>query len=99
MDLLPRRWRRNLPSLLDQRNSKDPIVYLRFVAQDLGVAWYVTEGSSRYDDFVFFGYVVGAECEWRHFTLSELTSGTLRTSALVRRDASFTPKPFSVLRH
>ena len=60
MELLPRELRKCLPPLYSQEKTEDPIVHIKFFTPDSQWTWYVTEGSEDDDDFLFFGYVVGA---------------------------------------
>jgi len=93
-ELLPDELRKSLPALYSQENVKDPIVHIKFFTPDSSWTWYVTEGSPEGDDFIFFGYVVGFEKEWGHFTLSELTSARGPSGMKIERDLYFQPTPF-----
>ena len=70
--LLNEALRSTLPKLREQESSKDPIVHAVFFFPGSGWTWFVTEGESNGDDFIFFGYVIGFEAEFGSFTLSEL---------------------------
>lgn len=61
-----------LPRLRGQEHSTDPTVYAIFFFPGSGWKWFVTEGESNGDDFIFFGYVIGFEAEFGSFALSEL---------------------------
>ena len=89
MKLLTDELRARLPPLYSQEAEADPIVYAKFFLPGTGWTWYVTEGSPRGDDFLFFGFVVGLESEFGYFVLSELES--VRTSLVVgvERDLTF----------
>jgi hypothetical protein len=89
MRLLTDELRARLPPLYSQEAEADPIVYAKFFLPGTGWTWYVTEGSPRGDDFLFFGFVVGLESEFGYFVLSELES--VRTSLVVgvERDLTF----------
>jgi hypothetical protein len=90
MKLLTDELRARLPPLYSQEAEADPIVYAKFFLPGTDWTWYVTEGSPRGDDFLFFGFVVGLESEFGYFVLSELES--VRTSLVVgvERDLTFT---------
>jgi hypothetical protein len=89
MKLLTDELRARLPPLYSQEAEADPIVYAKFFLPGTGWTWYVTEGSPRGDDFLFFGFVVGLESEFGYFVFSELES--VRTSLVVgvERDLTF----------
>jgi hypothetical protein len=95
VDLFPIELRKTLPPLNAQEGDRDPIVYIKFLTRNSGWAWYVTEGCSEDDDFIFFGFVVGEEMEWGQFTLSELTEALGPFGYLVERDADFKPARLS----
>ena len=90
MKLLTDELRARLPPLYSQEAEANPIVYAKFFLPGTDWTWYVTEGSPRGDDFLFFGFVVGLESEFGYFVLSELES--VRTSLVVgvERDLTFT---------
>src|SRR5262245_45019084 len=92
--LLPDELRNALPPLKSQEGVRDPIVHARFLSGSSWV-WYVTEGSPQEDDFLFFGFVVGLENEWGHFSLSELTEARPPWEFRVERDSNFTPMRLS----
>src|ERR1051326_6687883 len=91
IDLFPIDLRSTLPPLKSQEGIRDPIVYVRFFSRNLGWTWYVTEGSSDEDDFIFFGFVVGEEMEGGQFSLSELNDLYGWFDHLVQRDLNFKP--------
>jgi hypothetical protein len=74
MKLLTNELRAKLPPLYSQEAEADPVVYAKFFLPGTGWTWYVTEGSPREDDFLFFGFVVGLDSEFGYFLLSELES-------------------------
>ena len=92
-DIFPNELRPLVPPLQSQEGIPDPIVHLKFFAGS-GMTWYVTEGSSEDDDFIFFGFVIGAEAEWGEFSLSELTA-CARSGLAIERDVHFKPERFS----
>jgi hypothetical protein len=95
MSLLTEELRALLPPLYAQEGDENPMVYAKFVTSvtpDSSWIWYVTEGSHREDDFVFFGYVVGFEAEWGYFALSELESSCGPCGDHVHHDPRFTPR-------
>lgn len=61
-----------LPRLREQERSEDPTVYAVFSFPASGWKWFVMEGELTGEDFLFFGYVIGFEGEFGHFSLSEL---------------------------
>lgn len=84
-----------LPPLGGQEKKPDPIAYVKFFTPDGSWTWYASEGSSRGDDFLFFGYVIGIFPEWGYFVLSELESVRGRFNLPVERDLYFTSTPMS----
>ena len=95
IELFPIELRQTLPPLNAQEGAQDPIVYIKFFTRNSGWAWYVTEGCSEDDDFIFFGFVVGEEMEWGQFALSELNEPGGPCDHLVQRDPDFKPAPLS----
>jgi hypothetical protein len=89
MKLLTDQLRARLPPLYSQEGAAEPIVYAKFFLPGTGWTWYVTEGSPQEDDFLFFGFVVGLESEWRYFLLSELESVRTPLGRGVERDLYF----------
>lgn len=93
--LLNEELRKALPKLCEQDGVKDPLVYATFLFPTSGWIWFVTEGEACDNgDFLFFGYVIGFESEWGHFSLSELKEVNVR-GLRIERDFSFEPTPFS----
>jgi hypothetical protein len=96
MRLLTDELRAQLPALYGQQNKSDPTVYAKFFTPDSGWTWYVTEGQEREDgDFICFGYVIGLEKEWGHFSLSDLQSVRGKLGLPVERDLYFEPGSWS----
>jgi hypothetical protein len=95
VDLFPIEFRKNLPPLNAQQGDPDPIVYIKFLTRNSSWAWYVTEGCSEDDDFIFFGFVVGDQMEWGQFALSELNGPCGPLDHLVQRDPDFKPARLS----
>ena len=95
MELLPKDVRENLPKLYSQEGSEDPIVYLKFFTPFANWTWFVTEGESEGDDFMFFGYVIGLEREWGYFTLNQLQEIDVH-NLTVERDLYFRQESFSL---
>jgi hypothetical protein len=71
MELLPSEAREQLPKLYAQEKTEDPLVYLKFFFPAGRWTWFVTEGESRDDDFLFYGYVIGLDNEWGYFVRHE----------------------------
>lgn len=93
--LLNEELRKALPKLRAQDGVKDPLVYATFLFPASGWIWFVTEGEPCINgDFLFFGYVVGLESEWGHFSLHELEGVNVR-GFRIERDFSFQLTPFS----
>ena len=95
MELLPAELRASLPALYSQEGNPDPRVHLKFFTPDSDWTWFVTEGQTQEDDFLFFGYVCGFEEEWGYFVLSELASIGGRGRLPIERDLHFQQGPFS----
>lgn len=91
---LPARIRDALPKLGSQEGNRDPIVHIVFYFPFSEWVWFATEGEVKDDDFLFFGYVIGLEREWGHFTLNELESVNAN-GIRVRRDEEHLPQPLS----
>ena len=89
MKLLTDELRARLPALYSQEGEAEPVVYAKFFLPGTGGTWYVTEGSQQEDDFLFFGFVVGLECEFGYFVLSELESVRTPLGLAVERDLAF----------
>ena len=89
MKLLTDELRARLPPLYSQEAEAEPTVYAKFFMPGTGWTWYVTEGSPREEDFLFFGFVVGLESEFGYFLLSELESVRNTLGLGVERDLAF----------
>jgi hypothetical protein len=89
MELLTEELRGRLPPLYSQEAEEEPMVYAKFFLPGTGWTWYVTEGGEQEGDFLFFGFVVGLESEFRYFLLSELESVHSPLGLAVERDLSF----------
>jgi len=50
-----------------------------------------------HEDFLFYGYVIGAEAEWGEFSLLELQAIRGKLGLPVERDRWFQPTPISRL--
>jgi hypothetical protein len=81
--------------LYSQEDNRDPIVHIKFLTPDSNWTWYVTEGSTEGDDFIFFGYVIGFEREWGYFSLSAMVASKGPMGLPIERDLYFKPRPFS----
>ena len=92
MQLLTEELRAQLPPLYAQENKQDPIVHAKFFTPWTGWTWFVTEGSQKEDDFIFFGYVIGLESEWGYFSLHDLESVRGPAGLRIEQDVYFTPK-------
>ena len=93
-ELLPDQNRKDLSNLGDQNEVKDPIVYAIFHFPLSGWSWFATGAEVSDDDVCFFGFVVGLECEWGYFRLSELESVDI-SGIKVNRDQDHLPRPLS----
>ena len=89
MKLLTDELRARLPPLYSQEAKAEPIVYAKFFLPGTNWTWYVTEGSEREGDFLFFGFVVGLESEFGYFLLSELEEVRAGGIFPVERDLHF----------
>lgn len=89
MKLLPDELRQRLPALYAQEAEADPVVYAKFFLPGTNWSWYVTEGSPREDDFLFFGFVVGQTSEFGYFLLLELEAIRGPFGFVVERDLTF----------
>jgi Protein of unknown function (DUF2958) len=94
MELLPAELRERLPRLYSQESNSDPTVHLKFFTPDSNWTWFATEGETKDNDFLFFGYVCGFEEEWGYFVLSELSSARGPLGLPIERDLYFQPGPF-----
>jgi hypothetical protein len=95
MQLLTPQLRSILPPLGSQRGQADPIIYARFWIPDVNWVWYVTEGQGDQSAFQFYGYVVGLDEEWEHFSLRDLEAVHSPGGAYVERDVNFSPTRWS----
>ncbi len=95
MELLPAELRAQLPALYAQEGNNDPMVYAKFFTPDSSWTWFVTEGSSEDDDFIFYGYTIGQAEEWGYFSLADLSSARGPMGLPIERDLHFTPAPWS----
>lgn len=95
--LLDDALRSSLPKLRQQSHCADPIVYVKFFFPASGWTWFVTEGEAETEDFLFYGHVIGFECEWGYFTLRELEEVEM-SGLKVERDLFFEPMPFTKCR-
>lgn len=95
--LLTEELRNALPKLREQEGATDPIVYAKFFFPASGWTWFVMEGEVLDEDFLFYGYVIGFESEWGHFTLRELEEVEV-DGFRIERDILFEPMPFSRIR-
>ena len=89
MSLLDDQLRGRLPPLYAQEADPEPMVYAKFYLPGTQWAWYVFEGQSQGDDFVFFGFVSGRECEFAQFRLSDLDAMRSLIGQEVQRDLTF----------
>src|SRR6185369_13690475 len=89
MPLLDEELRARLPPLYAQEAADEPIVYAKFFLPGTGWTWYITEGSPKGDDYLFFGFVVGQDSEFGYFLLSELESVHSQLGLSVERDTAF----------
>lgn len=92
MQLLTDELRAALPALYAQENEADAMVYAKFFTPWTSWTWYVTEGSQQEEDFIFFGYVIGLDSEWGHFSLNELESISGPAGLTIERDLYFTAR-------
>lgn len=94
MELLPPELRNQLPKLYSQEGTEDPFVYIKFFFPAGNWTWFVTEGEPEGNDFIFYGYVIGLEREWGHFTLKQLEEINFH-GLTVERDFYFKQGKFS----
>lgn len=94
MELLPDELRKALPPLYAQQDTTNPTIYAKFFTPDSSWTWFAAEGETEGDDFIFFGYVVGFECEWGYFSLNELRSVRGILNLPIERDLHFTQGAF-----
>jgi hypothetical protein len=89
MELLSDELKTRLPPLLSQEAADEATIYARYFLPETDWNWYVMEGESEDEDFLFFGFVTGLESEFGHFLLSELQSIHSLAGETVQRDLSF----------
>jgi hypothetical protein len=90
MELLDDDLRSRLPPLHSQEAEGDPVVYAHFYLPGTSLGWYVIEGQSEGDDFLFFGFVAGPKPDFHTFLLSELKAKRNLFEQTVERDEGFT---------
>jgi hypothetical protein len=95
MQLLTAELRAHLPPLYSQEKMTDPMVHAKFFCAWSNWTWFVTEGSTEDDDFLFFGYVIGFEEEWGYFLLSEMEAIRGPGGLTIERDLYFKAGPFN----
>jgi len=95
MELLTEELRKVLPPLYSQEKNEDPTIVVKFFTPDANWTWYVTEGSEKHGDFIFFGFIIGFVEEWGYFALSELATARGPLGLPIERDLYFTPAPMS----
>lgn len=91
--LLTAEIRSKLPKLgtYDGKDPKDIPIAVKFFSPYSGWTWYATEGEEVEGNWIFYGYVRGAEDEFGEFSLSELAEATGMGGKLplVERDMHF----------
>lgn len=92
--LLPTGIRDALPKRGSQEGDRDPVVHIVFYFPLSEWVWFATEGEVIEGDLLLFGYVIGLEREWGHFTLNELESVNIN-GIKVLRDEEHIPQPLS----
>jgi len=93
MKLLTKALRDKLPPLYANEHVADPIAIVKFFHPFSNWTWYATEFDGT---DTFFGLVNGHESELGYFSLSELSSLTVRGLG-IERDKFFSPTPLSKL--
>jgi hypothetical protein len=98
--LLTPEIRDSLPRLGATRDTKDPIVYAKYITPAAAISWYVCEGGFPRKlemvpvDYTFFGIVEESrQVERKYFTLKQLE----QHHPEVIRDERFRPAPLSVV--
>jgi hypothetical protein len=94
MQLLTQELRASLPPLYAQEGNSNPIVHAKFFTPDSNWTWFITEGGTEGEDFIFFGYVIGFEEEWGYSALSELERVRGPLGLPIERDLYFRPGPW-----
>ena len=94
MKLLTKELEEVLPKLYATENVRtdNKIMFVKFFTPDANWTWYACEYSK--EDRLFFGYVIGAYCEWGYFSLDELESIKGPLGLNIERDISFKPTKF-----
>jgi len=101
MELLTNEQKARIPALYSQENEADPLCGIKFFTPDAQWTWYAIEGGTiddHPDDFMFFGYVSGLECELGYFTLAQLREVRGALGLPVERDLYFQPAPLSTIK-
>ena len=89
MPLLTDELKSRLPPIWSQEAEGDPMVYAKLYLPGTSMAWYLIEGEAWGSDFMLFGFVVGADCKFENFLLSELEGIKTPDGSGVERDTSF----------
>ena len=71
MDLLPDDLRSRLPPLHAQDDEIQPMVYARYSLSGTPLVWYVIEGQPEGQDYLLFGFVLGASYVHVDFLIPE----------------------------
>jgi hypothetical protein len=105
MKLMTKEVAARIPTLYSQEHNSNPTVQAKFFTPWTNWTWYVIEGEKTSEwvegkqqkvaDWLFFGYVVGHECELGYFTLNELASVRGPAGLKIERDMYFKPTPLS----
>jgi hypothetical protein len=105
MILLTKEIREKIPKLYSQEKLGDKAkIYAKFFTPWSNWTWYATEGEPAIDengneeDFTFFGYVQGLECEFGYFSLKELESIKGPFGLKIERDLYFKNKRIADVR-
>jgi hypothetical protein len=95
MQLLTDELRKSIPALYSQNqlSIENKIVHVKFYFPLGKWIWYVVEGSEEENDFIFFGFVIGFEKEWKYFSLIQLENIDV-SGYKVERDLNFKPTKF-----
>src|SRR5664279_125935 len=89
MELLPDELRSRLPPRYAQEADDEPIVYARYFLPETASSWYVCEGQSEGEDYLFFGFVSVPDADFHCFLLSELVALRGPLGQTVKRDQTF----------
>jgi len=98
MHLLPERVTDGVPLLYatEETAIADKMVYAKLFDPFSRWIWYVCEYDQK--ERLCFGYVIGQECEWGYFSLTELESLKWPDGApRIERDVNFAPTTFKDL--